>query len=220
MGKSGKASRRRRQAVRSAERRATYSYEKGFEDGFLAAKQRFVIKDGIMSMTITRYWAAVKNALYVAGRQKATDIVSEHYEFLSAKAVASSAFELWTDLARPGQVFQLIASAGNNKMATKAVDTARSISIATPTGSNLYKVGDVVAELRIPLGGIILRKTSNVKGKLAKSLRNDLPFALQFELVKWYSPIEAQPSTDRRVSYACSSFGVSIPGAVACKCQQ
>jgi len=220
MGKSGKASRRRRQAVRSAERRATYSYEKGFVDGFLAAKQRFVIKDGIMSMTITRYWAAVKNALYVAGRQNATNIVSEHYEFLSAKAVASSAFELWTDLARPGQVFQLIASAGNNKMATKAVDTARSISIATPTGSNLYQVGDVVAELRIPLGGIILRKTSNVKGKLAKSLRNDLPFALQFELVKWYSPIEAQPSTDRRVSYACSSFGVSIPGAVACKCQQ
>ena len=91
-----------------------------------------------MSMTITRYWAAVKNALYAAGRQNATDIVSEHYEFLSAKAVASSAFELWTDLARPGQVFQLIASAGNNKMATKAVDTARSISIATPTGRNLY----------------------------------------------------------------------------------
>ena len=38
-----------------------------------------------------------------------------------------------------------------------------------------------------------------------------------FELVKWYSQIEAQPATDRRVSYACSSFGVSIPGAVACK---
>ena len=52
-----------------------------------------MIKDGIMSMTITRYWAAVKNALYVAGRQNATDIVSEHYEFLSAKAVASSAFD-------------------------------------------------------------------------------------------------------------------------------
>ena len=220
MGKSGKASRKRRQAVRSAERRATYSYEKGFEDGFLAAKQRFVIKDGILSMTITRYWAAVKNALYVAGRHNATDIVLEHYEFLSAKAVASSAFELWTDLARPGQVLQLIASAGNNKMATKAVATAQSMSIAIPTGNNLYRVGDVVAELRIPLGGIILRKTSNVSGKLAKCLRNDLPFALQFELVKWYSPIEAQPSTDRRVSYACSSFGVSIPGAVACKCQQ
>ena len=141
----------------------------------------------------------------------------EHYEFLSAKAVASSAFELWTDLARSGQVFQLIASAGNNKMATKAVDTAQSISIATPTGSNLYRVGGVVAELRIPLGGIILRKTSNVNGKLAKCLRSDLPFALQFELVKWYSPIEAQPATDRRVSYACSSFGVPIPGAVACK---
>ena len=219
MGKSGKASRKRRHAARSAERRATYAYEKGFEDGFLAAKQRFVIKDGILSMTITRYWAAVKNALYVTGRHNATDIVLEHFEFLSAKAVASSAFELWTDLARPGQVFQLIASAGNNKMATKAVDTAQNISVATPTGSNLYRVGDIVAELRVPLGGISLRKTSNVSGKLAKRLRNDLPFALQFELVKWYSPIEAQPSTDRRVSYACSSFGVSIPGAVACKCR-
>ena len=83
----------------------------------------------------------------------------------------------------------------------------------------LYVVGDIVAELRVPLGGINLRKTSNVSGKLAKRLRNDLPFAMQFELVKWYSPIEAQPSTDRRVSYACSSFGVSIPGAVACKCR-
>ena len=41
MGKSGKASRKRRHAARSAERRATYAYEKGFEDGFLAAKQRF-----------------------------------------------------------------------------------------------------------------------------------------------------------------------------------
>ena len=171
-------------------------------------------------MTITRYWAAVKNALYVTGRHNATDIVLEHYEFLSAKAVASSAFKLWTDIARPGQVFQLIASAGNSKMATKAVHTAKSISIATPTGSNLYRVGDVVAELRIPLGGISLQKMRYVSGKLAKRLRHDLPFALQFELVKWYPPIEAQPSTDCRVSDACSSFGVSIPGAVACKCQQ
>ena len=109
---------------------------------------------------------------------------------------------------RPGSAVAARASSGN----------------PTPTpaapASNLYRVGDVVAELRIPLGGIILRKTSNVSGKLAKRLRNDLPFALQFELVKWYPPIEAQPSTDRRVSYACSSFGVSIPGAVACKCQQ
>ena len=110
------------------------------------------------------------------------------------------------------------ASAGNTKMDAKAINTAKSISIATP--SNLYRSGDVVADLRIPLGGISLQKTSNVRGKLAKRLRHELPFALQFELEKWYPPIEAQPSNDRRVSYACSSFGVSIPGAVACKCQQ
>ena len=153
----------------------------------------------------------------LAAYSTATGTRTEHYEFLSASAVASSAFELWTDLARPGQVLQLIASAGNNKTAAKAVGMARSMSIAIH--SNLYRVGDVVAELRIPAGGICLRKTSNVNSNLARHLRNDLPFALCFELVKWYSPIEAPPATDRRVSYACSSFGVSIPGAVACKCQ-
>ena len=215
MGKAGKASRKRRQAVRSAKRRATYAYNKGFTDGFVAAKHRFLIKDGVLSMTITRYWAAIKNALYGTGRRTATGTGTEHYEFLSASAVASSAFELWTDLARPGQVLQLVASAGNNKTAAKAVGMARSMS--TAIHSNLYRVGDVVAELRIPAGGICLRKTSNVNSNLARHLRNDLPFALCFELVKWYSPIEAPPATDRRVSYACSSFGVSIPGAVACK---
>ena len=70
-------------------------------------------------------------------------------------------------------------------MATKAVHTAKSISIATPTGSNLYRVGDVVAELRIPVAGISLRKTSDVHSELAKQLRRDLPFALRFKLVKW-----------------------------------
>mgnify|MGYP000506837869 CR=1 FL=1 len=100
-------------------------------------------------------------------------------------------------------------------MTDKAFSAAASIGMGMP--NHTYRVGDVVAELRVPLGGISLRKTSNVSGKLAKRLRNDLPFAMQFELVKWYSPIEAQPSTDHRVSNACSSFGVSIPGAVACK---
>ena len=100
-------------------------------------------------------------------------------------------------------------------MTDKAFGAAASIGMEMP--NHTYRVGDVVAELRIPVGGISLRKTSDVSGKLAKQLRRDLPFALRFELVTWYSPIEAQPSTDRRVSYACSSFGVSIPGAAACK---
>ena len=66
-----------------------------------------------------------------------------------------------------------------------------------------YRVGDIVAELRIPVGGISLLKTSYVSGKLARRLRRDLPFAQRFKLIKWYmySPIEAQPSTDLRVSY-------------------
>ena len=71
--------------------------------------------------------------------------------------------------------------------------------------------------MRIPVGGICRRKTSSIHGKLARKLRRDLPFALGFELVKWYSPSEASSTVNRRVSYACSSFGVSIPKPEAYK---
>ena len=100
-------------------------------------------------------------------------------------ATASSAFGLWIDPARPGQVVKLIASVGHANMTTKAASTAERIGIDIPTCSHSYRVGDVVAELRIPVAGISLRKTSDVHSELAKQLRRDLPFALRFKLVKW-----------------------------------
>ena len=82
---------------------------------------------------------------------------------------------------------KLIISAGNANMATKAARTAERIGIDIPTDGHSYRVGDVVAQLRVPVGGICLRKTSVVGSELARRLRRDLPFALRFELAKWYS---------------------------------
>ena len=194
----------------------TQVYTRGFGDGFIATKRKFIVGDGILSMTIARPWAAVKHTLRSATK-KGDAAATQHYEFLSTSAVASSAFELWSSLASPGQVVKLVASAGNIGIAAKAAGTAKRLGIDIDTDSRSYRVGDVVAELRIPVGGICIRKTSSIHGKLARKLRRDLPFALGFELVKWYSPSEASSTVNRRVSYACSSFGVSIPKPEAYK---
>jgi len=62
MGKQGKRARARYKTRRSEKRRAEFAYGKGFFDGFVAAKDKFVVGDGLLSMTITRHWAALKNA--------------------------------------------------------------------------------------------------------------------------------------------------------------
>ena len=215
MGKHGRRSRARYLARRSEERRAKYAYTRGFVDGFVATKEKFVVGGNVLSMTIARPWAAVKNA--VRDNSDRTGVVEEHCEFLPAPAVTAPAFELWTDLARPGQLIKLIASAGNAAMAAKAARTAKRLGIDMDIPGGSYRVGDVVAELRVPAGGICLRRTNSVCGKLAKRLRRDMPYALCFDLVQWYPPNGAPPTTGRRVSYACSSFGVSIPEPAACK---
>ena len=217
MGKHGKRSRARYLARRSERRRSKYAYSRGFVDGFVATKEKFVVGGNVLSMTIARPWAAAKNAVRDNSDRTDTGAAEEHCEFLSACAVAASAFELWTGLARPGQIIKLIASAGNATMAARAARTAERLGIDMANRGGSYRVGDVVAELRVPAGGICLRRTSSVCGKLAKRLRRDLPFALCFDLVQWYSPNDASPTSDRRVSYACSSFGVSMPGSEACK---
>ena len=80
------------------------------------------------------------------------------------------------------------------------------------SGYRSYHRGDLIAELRVPQNGISVRPTCSINTELARHLRHDMPFAIPFELVRWYSPGAAVRSLERRVSYACSSFGVSIPG--------
>ena len=169
-------------------------------------------------MTIAKHWATVKNSIYSDVERRTGTAPAIHYEFLSTSAIATSAFALWTDLARPGQRIKLIASAGNDKTEQRALAAATRMKLSIPTdGLVCYKEGDVVAELRIPSDGISLRRTSSVGSKLAKTLRPSMPFALPFELTTWFTPGKAQPFPGRRVPYALSSFGVTIPGAVACK---
>ena len=101
IGKAGRAARKRQQACRSDKRRATYAYGKGFVDGFAAAKDRFLLRDGVLSMTITRHWAAAKEAIYGArtkayaeGEDGTATKIPVHYEFLSNSAISTSAFTM------------------------------------------------------------------------------------------------------------------------------
>ena len=139
-----------------------------------------------------------------------------HYEFLSATATSSAAFVPWTGLARPGQAIKLVVSTGNEGSAKKADTVAKHMNVDMPS-DGAYRLGDVVAEMRIPDSGISLQPTSSISNGLAHALQESMPFALPFELVEWFTPDKATPFPHKRVPYACSSFGVSIPEAVACK---
>ena len=171
-------------------------------------------------MTITRHWAEVKNAVYgtrtSTGTADAAWPLKLHYEFLSAAATPSAAFSLWAGLARPGQAIKLVVSAGNEASATKAAMAAKRMNVDMPSG-RAYQVGDVVAEMRIPSDGVSILRTSNISSNMAQALRESMPFALPFESVKWFPPGMANKFPLKRVPYACSSFGMSIPEAVACK---
>ena len=206
----------RRDKARDSAKRRRYEYERGFGGGVLAAKERFLVRDGLLSMTITRHWAAVKRAMYDKTGGTSGTPGAVHYEFLSDAALASPAFELWTSLARPGTTIKLVASAGKAKLAERAKEAAERVKVDT-SGLSTYQKGDLVAELRVPEDGIAVRRTSSIDDDLSRHLQHDMPFAIPFVLVQWHSPGKADQSSERRVAYACSSFGVSIPGAVACK---
>ena len=110
----------------------------------------------------------------------------------------------------------LRVSTGNAKTAKEADKVAKRMNIGIPSGGT-YRAGDVVEEMHIPEGGISLQSTSSIDNSLAQALHESMPFALPFELVEWFTPDKATPLSSRRVSYACSSFGVSVPGAVPSK---
>ena len=100
-------------------------------------------------MTITRHWAAVKHAVYDKEGGTGSTPVAMHYEFLSAATVASSAFELWTSIARTGQTIKLVVSTGNATIEKRAKEAAEHVGVDT-SSYNTYRRGDLVAELRVP----------------------------------------------------------------------
>ena len=198
----GKASRRRyherRRKLRSARNDA---FESGFVAGVLATKSRFLVRAGQPSMTIARHWAYVKHMLREEG-----DI---HYEFMTARSAMGSEFKHWRRLTRPGMEVPLQVSQGNKKASEAARQAAGALNVPMAS-TDKYPVGVILADLVVPAQGIQLQRTSQIGTPLAQSLAKHMPFAIAFQVRKWYSPCSARPAPLKRVPFASSSFGVSF----------
>ena len=178
---------------------ATSAFERGFVAGVFAAKDRFLVRAGQPSMTIARRWAYVKHALRKEG--------GVHYEFITAKAARRTEFAHWRQITRPGMEVFLQVSEGNKKTSEAAQQTAEVLNV--PTTNKHYPAGVILADLVVPEHGIQLQPTSQINSPLAKHLARRMPFAIAFQVRKWYSPSSACPASLKRVPFASSSFGVS-----------
>ena len=109
---------------------------------------------------------------------------------------------------RPGQRISLQVSAGSAVSAAEAGSVAKALGIAG--SARKYSTGQTLADLVVPTQGIQLLRTDQVKMPLAELLSSRMPFAIAFDISRWYSPAEAIVAPLKRVPFSSSSFGVSV----------
>ena len=99
--------------------------------------------------------------------------------------------------ANAGAAVAAVASQAIGGFGAKKADSIAKHMGIEMSGYSTYRVGGEVAELRVPDDGLFLQRTSNISNNLAQALQESMPFALPFELVKWFTPDKATKSPSK-----------------------
>ena len=159
----------------------------------------------VVSMTIVRWFAAVKTAIRSQNENKKI-----HYEFFSTAANDSGSAQLFLTQAKTTSLVEIRITRGDDKHKKKAKQIATNLKIdfnklIIPTVGTLL----VVAKVSRPLKVI---RTESLDDDFAKQIKDVYPFALPLEVIQWFTPDNAVRGTDRRVSHGMSQFGFAQDG--------
>lgn len=159
----------------------------------------------VLSLTITKYWAAIKSKL-----KKSNEDV--HYEYFSNPAKNSNSWKFFKVLSKNIKFVELRITPGTKKQKEKAMKIAQALNInfnelTFPTP------GTLLAVLKVP-SSFEMKKTDLIKeqNQFADKINEEMPNFLSFDVVKWFNAHEKIMCTDDRFSFSMTSFGFAPNG--------
>ena len=160
---------------------------------------------GVPSMTITRFFAAIKCA------QRSSDQIRDHYEYLTSFAKNSPSLKRFLQFCQVGTLVELRISHGNDSQKTAAREIAESLNmdfdkLVFPSKNNLLVV------LRVPSQFKVIKTESIQDNSFVEKVKLIMPWAIRFEIVQWFKCGENIVGERDRVPYQCSQFGYSPNG--------
>ena len=153
-------------------------------------------------MTIVRFFAAIKSKRRYPNQ-------STHYEFISQSAANSPGFKYFQKESKTTDLVELRVSVGNSDNEETARHISKELGIEFDE-LVLPRQKTLLAILKI--GSMELIRTDSIDDDFARAIQNSMPYALRFEVVRWFKPYENIMGTADRFPYAVTQFGKAPNG--------